>query len=267
MWDKIASVGAMQKTDAVQCYVRGQNRVEELPDPEFYEKRYAEADAALGGIIGLLLQTLRQSSTDSVFNPKNKDILAQHFMLLFKRQPTVLEDALTKTQKAVDSVREMMRAEYKGILPTQSIERVLASKSPKQYALELSMELVGGGAEALRNKVWIYLRNETDIPFVTSDYPLCPQFIPSYNGKGMLDPGCIFFFPVAPDALVYMIDPIHFDPNQKKYFDNAIEPIRDRDFVLIANHLQYSNCTRQIYSHQSICPAVYTHPEEAVTCK
>ena|GEM_PF-6953522 len=262
MWDKRAHVERIQKTDSVQCYVRGQNTVSGLPDPEFYEKRYAEVDVALGEVIRLLLQTLRQASPDSAFNPKNKDMLAQHIMLLFKRQPTVLRDALTKTENAIDIVKETMRAEYKGFLPTPKLESLLASKSTKQYALELSMELVGNGAEALRNKVWVYCRNETDVPFVTSDYPLCPQFIPSYNDKGMADPGCVFFFPIAPDALIYMIDSVHFLPNQKEYFDNAIEPIHNRDFVLMANHLQHSTCTRQIYSNETLTPEIYAHPDE-----
>lgn len=262
MWDKKANVERIQKTDSVKCYVRGQNTVDELPDPEFYEKRYAEVDAALGKIIILLLQTLRQASSDSAFNPQYKEMLAQYIMLLFKRQPTVLMDALSKTEDAIDIVKEMMHTEYKGILTTPKIERLLDSKSTKQLALELSMELVGDGVEVLRNKVWIYCRNETDVPFVTSDYPLCPHIISSYNGKGMADPGCAFFFPVAPDALIYMIDSVHFLSDQKEYFDNAIEPIYNRDFVLIANHLQHSNCTRQIYSNITLSPVIYTHPDE-----
>ena len=261
MWDKKASVECIQKTDSVQCYVRGQNTVEGIDDPEFYEKRYAEIDASLSEIIRLLLQTVRQSDVDSAFNPKSKDMLAQYFMLLFKRQPTVLNDALMKTENAIYFVKEMMRKEYESVLPTPVIERVLASKSTKQYALELSMELVGDGAESLRDKVWIYWHNETDIPFVTSDYPLCSQLISSYGGKRMADPRCVFFFPVSPDVLVYMIDPIHFTPCQIKYFDNAIEPLYNRDFVLMANHLQYNNCTRQIYSNQPLDPTVYTHPD------
>lgn len=264
MWDRKAAVECVQKTENVQCYVRGQNTVAELPDPEFFEKRYAEIDAALGEIIKLMLGTVRQPSTNMAFNPKNKDVLASHLMLLFKRQPTVLDDALTKTNNAIDIVKEMVRTEYKDILLAPAIERVLASKSAKQYALELSMTLVGEGVEALQNKVWIYCRNETDIPFVTSDYPLCPQYISSYAGRGIADPGCVLFFPIAPDALIYLVDSIHFKEDQDKYFDNAIEPIHNRDFVLMANFLQHRNCSRQIYSNQSLSPSVYTHPDEIV---
>lgn len=267
MWDKKAAVGCVQKTDGVQCYVRGQNTVGELPDPDFYEKRYSEVDAALGEIIGLMLTTIRQSSASIAFNPKNKDVLANHLMLLFRRQPAVLENTLMKTNNAIGAVKDMMRSEYGNVLPTEALERVLASKSAKQYALEMSMTLAGNGVDALRNKVWIYCRNETDIPFVTGDYPLCQQTIPSYMGGGMADPGCVFFFPIAPDALIYMVDPVHFLSNQNKYFDNIIEPIYNRDFVLMANHLQHCICSRQIYSNQPLSPSVYTHPDEIANSK
>jgi hypothetical protein len=261
MWDKEASIERIEKTDKVKCYVRGQNTVEELVDPEKYEKLYADSDAALGEIVRLLLQTTRQAPLGSSFNPKNKDVLAQHIMLLLKRQPTVLSDTLTKIDNIIDKADATLRLEYKDVLPTSVLDRVLASRSAKQYAIELSMTLNGSGFEALRNKVWVYCRNETGVPFITSDFPLCPQFIPSYSGGGMADPGCLLFFPVAPDVLIYMVDPIHYTPEEKEYFDNAIEPICNQDFVLIANYAQYSMCTRQIYSNKLLSPAIYTHPD------
>lgn len=262
MWDKIASVGSIQKTDRVKCYVRGQNTIEHLLEPEFYEQRYAKIDADFGEILGLLLRTARLEAWGSKLNPQNKDVLARHFMLLYKRQPTVLYDAFAKTNNALNIVAEMMRSEYKDILPAPVIERILTAKNAKQYALELSMVPVGEGVEALLKKVWIYCRNETGIPFITSDYPLCLQLISSYNGKGMPDPGCLFFFPVAPDVLVYMIDPIHFTPKQKEYFDNAVVSVPNRDFVLVANDLQHSNCARQIYANKPLSPDIFVHPDD-----
>lgn len=96
MLDKRPSVKSpirIEKTDKVECYVRGQNTVEELDDPELFEKQYADIDAALGKIISMMLQTIRQSPENLCFNPENKVVLSNHIMLLFKRQPTVFRDA------------------------------------------------------------------------------------------------------------------------------------------------------------------------------
>ena len=261
VYDRITSSSFIDKTEDVKCYEKGQNTVPELPDPEHYEILYTEADNQLSKAGRSLLQRLRNDPENATID---KSHLSYLMILLFKRQPFIFRDVSSKITNNIEDVKNSIREEYQNILPYSLVEQVINSKTVAQYAHEISLNVIGNGFEALKNKVWFVFINKTDIPFITSDNPLCPQLLPNfvYNKKGISDSACAFFFPLSPDVIIYMIDSVHTHRDKTNRFDYTIENLDDKDFVIFANNHQLTYCTRQIYSNQEITPEMYSIPSK-----
>jgi Protein of unknown function (DUF4238) len=105
--------------------------------------------------------------------------------------------------------------------------------------------------DRIRESIWTFGRNETDVPFITSDNPVA--FRTPDNRQwlrvGLLSPGIYVVYPVSPDMVMYCYDAAHpkFGPLAK--LNGCLSPVKfDRDMVESENSGQVFMARRFVFS-------------------
>ena len=106
--------------------------------------------------------------------------------------------------------------------------------------------------ESIYNSIWLFAKNESDTPLITSDHPVCIQ---SKNnrmwkkGLGSLGEGSYVVFPVTPDIVLYCKEPSYW--YQLKVLDLCVSPVwLNSDMVDHENSGQAFMSSRFLFSCQ-----------------
>jgi hypothetical protein len=90
-----------------------------------------------------------------------------------------------------------------------SAEGVVATSAPERRSLHLEAlwndDLIGAFKERIASAIWVFGRNDTDRPFVTSDNPVAFRTADNamWLKAGVLSPGTYVVYPLAPDIVMY----------------------------------------------------------------
>jgi hypothetical protein len=104
--------------------------------------------------------------------------------------------------------------------------------------------------DRLMNSIWVYARNETPLPFWTSDNPVA--FKTGNNqmwlkGPGILEKGSYIVFPLTPKHVLYCKEPEHWAA--ARAFDSCLSPVKlSVDMVKHENAGQVFMATRHVIS-------------------
>jgi Protein of unknown function (DUF4238) len=93
-------------------------------------------------------------------------------------------------------------------------------------------------AESIHKAIWIFAKNETGIPFITSDHPVCVKDgnnLLWLKGVGPLDSGSYIVFPVSPTLILYCKEFSFWSKLQD--LDLCLSPV-----ALDAGMVQHENC-------------------------
>ncbi|HKP91205.1 MAG TPA: DUF4238 domain-containing protein [Thermoleophilaceae bacterium] len=158
-------------------------------DPLTMEKQFADLEGQVACITSQWLDWIRVAKPgDPIPIPEpNRDLVALFLSLQFLR-----------TADARDILARLASASTEGSLG-----------KAEQRSLHIEAlwddELVSGFTSRIRSAEWIFARNMTEVPFVTSDNPVA--FRSADNSMwvkvGVLGPGTYAVYPLAPDVVMY----------------------------------------------------------------
>jgi hypothetical protein len=121
-----------------------------------------------------------------------------------------------------------------------------------QFAILSESGILEELEESIYKSIWIFAKNESDNPLITSDHPVCIQ---SKNnrmwrkGLGSLDEGSYVVFPVTPDIALYCKEPSYW--YRLKALDLCISPVKlDSEMVDHENSGQAFMSSRFLFSCQ-----------------
>ena len=118
---------------------------------------------------------------------------------------------------------------------TGLIEDHLSSEERKAIHFKLLSDsgLLEEFAESIYRAIWIFARNESSTPFITSDHPVCMKASNNrlrIKGVGPLDSGSYLVFPISPTLILYCKEFSFWSRIQEH--DLCISPVKlDGDMV------------------------------------
>jgi hypothetical protein len=104
--------------------------------------------------------------------------------------------------------------------------------------------------DRIKNSVWIFGRNETAEPFITSDNPVAFKTPDNrqWTRSGILLPGVYAVYPLSPEIVMYCYDPVGRWAEISK-FANSLSPVRfTQELVDSDNCGQVFMATRFVFS-------------------
>jgi uncharacterized protein DUF4238 len=74
------------------------------------------------------------------------------------------------------------------------------------------MQTIHQVRDRMKDSIWIFGRNQTEIPFITSDNPVAFKTPDNrqWTRAGVLSPGVYVVYPLSPDIVMYCYDRSHF---------------------------------------------------------
>lgn len=205
-------------------------------DPLFLEKDLARLEAEAAVVLAACVATL-----DTLKFPERLELSGDNRWLI-------------STFLAVQFLRT---AEQREILSLYAEGSGLYKKeidSNERANLHAQMLCSGGLVESLRDQIhgciWMYARNDTTIPFWTSDNPVCFKTGDNriwLKAVGIFSPGAYLVFPLSPKYVLYCKEPEHWKALQK--WDSILSPVELTDeMVLHENGGQVFMATRHVIS-------------------
>ena len=179
-------------------------------DPLTMEKQFCELEGQVCLITDQWLHWLRELSPNSKISipSVNRKIVSLYIALQFFRTADAKDIICALGNK--DSIEELTDEERTRI-HTEFLWNVA---------------LMRRVAKRIEKSIWIFGRNHTDTPFVTSDNPVA--FKTGDNRMwlkvGILTEAMYVVFPLAPDIVMYCHDPVAAFKNLAK-FDRSLSPV------------------------------------------
>lgn len=133
--------------------------------------------------------------------------------------------------------------------------------------LLLNSQIVYDIAERIHESIWVFGRNTTETPFITSDNPVCvktPDNRMWLKASGILSPGTYTVFPLSPQVILYCKEPNHWAV--LKQFDASISPVtfskemvehENSGQIFMASRFIISNCKDFSFA-QEFLPSIGT---------
>jgi Protein of unknown function (DUF4238) len=192
-------------------------------DPLVMEKQFSELEGEVALITGQWLDWLRvMKPMEKVEVPNiNRELVSLYIALQFLRTA---------------DARDILAA-----FAEQKVYRTPVSEAEKRL---LHLEMLWKGsiyealAERIRNATWLFGRNTTATPFITSDNPVA--FRTGDNSMwlkvGMYSDGTYSVFPMAPDIVMYCHPK---EPPWEKIgrFDCCVSPVTFTDEMVVSENL------------------------------
>lgn len=111
-------------------------------------------------------------------------------------------------------------------------------------------DLVFSMAKRIQECIWIFGKNNTDTPFLTSDHPVLIKTLDNKQwvlGPRIFDFGMYVVFPISTKLVLYCKDPEYW--KKLKVFNNSISPVEfDKDMINHENSGQIGMSYRFIFS-------------------
>jgi hypothetical protein len=129
-----------------------------------------------------------------------------------------------------------------------------AERTRLHRALLWDLDVVHSIRDRIRDSIWVFGRNETETPFITSDNPV--TFRTPDNRQwlriGMFSPGIYVVYPLSPDVVMYCFDRGHPKWGRLTKFDGCLSPVQfNRGMVESENAGQVFMATRFIFSQMN----------------
>lgn len=221
-------------------------------DPQFVEKALSQAE----GRFAVILSTLLPELTRRGLSQEAKEGLAPFVGLQFVRSLAFRQD-IAQLGEGINRAMAAVEAEAGGPVPIygpnrqpMEFERFEAEQARVMQAQCIMGELATGDmARVLSNHVWFIGRNDSPMPFYTSDNPLVRHA--NVNSKlkscsGIASEGIEVVLPLTPDAILIMVDRGMF--GSLACYEGSIIGMTVEN-VWFYNSLQVEQSDRQVYCH------------------
>lgn len=193
-------------------------------DPLSVEKAFSSLESGASGIIVRILSEVSTLTVTGKVTVSDEEriilseyIAAQHFRTLEMRDLVLylLED-------------------------TRLIKGHLSSEEKKAIYFNVLSDsgLLEEFTDSIYKAIWIFAKNESSVPFITSDHPVCMKSSNNRSwikGVGPLDKGSYLVFPISPTVVLYCKE-FSFWSGIHKY-DLCLSPVKLDD-----NMVHHENC-------------------------
>lgn len=201
---------------------------------------------------------LVQSDTTVISEELKHDLVFHLIFQLLRGKQTrkYIKDLYEKTlPNAFARAEEHFKSINKEVLE-KSFEKF---RKDDEYFKELSMDsifsekVIFSFANILKNYIFVIYRNESEIPFITSDNPVMIVDSNTLNSRpfsnGLLVPSTVVLFPISSKLLLCAYNPYRFSPNG---LDCKLKIMHGKDcenLVSVHNKLQISQNFNWAYSY------------------
>lgn len=206
-------------------------------DPFLLEKQFSHLESETALITEQWLSWLRELDYgDTIPIPdENRELISLYIALQFYRTADAREILAIFGEK------------------TEGRSLTAAQKRDLHVYMLWSSGIVQTLAARIQSSIWIFGRNETKVPFITSDNPIA--FRTGDNSiwlkTGMWTPGTYSVTPLAPDIVMYC-HPRELLFERLSYLDRCLSPVRfTEDMVVSENGGQAFMAYRFVFSRQN----------------
>ena len=207
-------------------------------DPNFLETEFSALESRIAGL------TERWLSSAANLNPIEK---------------VEMTDEERQEMSLFISLQFLRTAEQRDILAAFAQETAYKEEISKDEKINLHAAMLWNGhvvqdiAERVHKSIWLFGRNTTETPFITSDNPVCvktPDNRMWLKAPGILSPGTYIVFPLSPQIMLYCKEPSHWAA--LKQFDASMSPVtfskemvehENSGQVFMASRFVISNCS------------------------
>lgn len=206
-------------------------------DPNFLETEFSALESTIAGL------TERWLSSAVNLNPIEK---------------VEMTDEERQEMSLFISLQFLRTAEQRDVLAAFAQENSYKEEISKDEKINLHATMLWNGrivqdiAERIYKSIWLFGRNTTETPFITSDNPVCvktPDNRMWLKAPGILSPGTYIVFPLSPQIILYCKEPNHWAA--LKQFDASMSPVtfskemvehENSGQVFMASRFIISNC-------------------------
>jgi Protein of unknown function (DUF4238) len=203
-------------------------------DPNTMEKQLSELEGQVSLITGQWLERFSTQALDTQIQipASNREIVALYIAVQYLR-----------TADARDILCALSASE------TNEVRLSAAERTHLHASLMWDLDTVQAIRDRIKNSVWIFGRNETETPFITSDNPVA--FRTADNRQwlrlGVLSSGVYVVYPLSPTIVMYCYERSHWERIAK--FDCSLSPVRfTGEMVESENSGQVFMATRFVFS-------------------
>ncbi|MCR9228837.1 MAG: DUF4238 domain-containing protein [Flavobacteriaceae bacterium] len=203
-------------------------------DPLTLEKQFAGLEYEVSNITNDWFKQFVKSDTLSIPDI-NRDLISLY-----------ITTQLLRTVEAREQLIQFLKIVIEDYNPETDVKNLHAS-------LLWEDDLVAKIKERIVSCIWIFGKNESKIPFLTSDHPIAIKSFDNKQwmlGPGIFDDGMYVVFPLAPSLILYCKDPEYW--KKLKPFENSISPVKfTEDMVRHENSGQIGMSYRFVYANNS----------------
>ncbi len=161
-------------------------------DPLSIEKAFSRLESRASGIIANIISEVSNLAVaEKVTIPDEERIILSEFIAAQHFRTAELRDLMLYLLE-----------------DTRLIEDHLSNEEKKAIHFKIlsASGLLEEFTDSIYSAIWIFARNESSIPFITSDHPVCMKSCSSrlwIKGVGPLDKGSYIVFPMSPTLVLY----------------------------------------------------------------
>lgn len=214
VWDKTRDVTFATKPGRIAAetnFYRMQELEDAGHDPYTMEKQLSELEASAALITNQWLGWITETS---------------HGTPIDIPEPNREEIALFL------AVQYLRTADTREVLGALSADETVVTGSKRQHQLHTTLlwdlKIVHKIRDRIRDSIWVFGRNETGVPFITSDNPVA--FRTPDNRQwlriGMLSPGVYVVYPLSPHVVMYCYDRGHPKWERTAKFDGCVSRVQ-----------------------------------------
>ena len=208
-------------------------------DIDFVDQKLIEQFfAKVEGDLVEVLKTIDEHFSMRIMSLEQKDMLSAHLALLFvrtKKQRDRYDMIIQQMDKAIPNVlKPVLYDDYKERLREIHTMDILSFKTAT-FMTNLLMD-----------RKWILWKNETSVPFYTSDNPVCIIYHERETAS-IISPSVEIYIPLSPDTA---LSAYHKDINPS-IGDRSVAGIRDIRIVDSFNNYLMADCSRFIFSNKN----------------
>ena len=160
-------------------------------------------------------------------------------------------DSLTKGLEDTFKQIALMEAQYKGIdLNDESFKVSFTKEQSKIYHIGFLGKVMDDDSliEAIFTRKWTFIINKTDVPFIFSDNVLTIKLTveqPDFYGVGIKSIGAEIYFPISPQIMMVLNDPITF----KQINNGSCFLVKDKNKINNLNSFIADHCYKYCVSN------------------
>jgi hypothetical protein len=200
-------------------------------DPLFLEKKFALLESEASKITSCWLNQIEINNIIEI-PTINREIMSDFIALQFFRTSDHRETLKLIIEK---SRKENLTKDETRTLHAMILEKIFRNEG-----------IISDFSEKIQNSYWIFGKNVTSIPFITSDTPVLMKTADNkiwWKEPGLFDLGNYVVFALTPNIILYCYEKSYY--KQLKIVDNHVSPVKFNQEMVNLENVGHSGLSRR----------------------